>query len=485
MGRYVGNVWHEELADPGGGGVQGNSVPTSVPAPSKPAAGGVATVPAPAAMPSTLGNTNDQSVRADLRKQAYFIDASGIYAPGAGDRVGDTFSGTQSGMNVAPSASRLPIINGVPISPSNGMTGPNTGAIMYRSDPQYASLFGQGTPGYTSTSMQANALPGQAVPGQTSLADWNTQQAATRAAPAPAVQDAGAVAPTITDPATQAAAAAAADPAAFQEGVSAPNESGTGYGPYATAEPPKLTSQGQYSENGKIIQKSVDQFGNPYYQTIGNAPTSVAPPAGAPAATPPAAGSPDQAAPPVPAHQDPAAVANPASVTPTGMSTHTFIGTDGKPQVVSLSEQDYQTALQDQQNAQAATREAAQFAQGIESGKLDVLRATQVAQQAYNTELVKSNSVQNAQTAMRDAMNNEIAKQTQQINAAAQAATAIFQQGQLEQQRSATAQQNAIEMQKLEAQRQSSAMANSTEQDKLSVQRQSSRGRRLPQVRYA
>lgn len=29
MGRYVGNVWHEELADPGGGGVQGNDIPVT------------------------------------------------------------------------------------------------------------------------------------------------------------------------------------------------------------------------------------------------------------------------------------------------------------------------------------------------------------------------------------------------------------------------------------------------------------------------
>jgi len=489
MGMFVNGKWREDVADDYGK----PAAPATVPAPSR-TTSSVAAVPAPAAMPS-YGNTNDQSVRADLRKQGYFVDASGVYAPGAGQRVGDTFSGAQASQNVAPSASRLPIINGTPVSPSNGLTGPQTGAIMYRSDPQYASLFGAGTPGYSSTSMQANALPSQPIAGQQSLADWNTQQAAVAAPlPAPTVQPSvpgtapvtnAANVPAVTDPAAQAAAAnPAADPAAFQAGLAELNESGTGYGPYATAEPPTLTSQGQYAENGKLVQKSVDQFGNPYFQTVGNAPTAVAPPAGTPAA---AASPPGPAAvgTPVTAHTDPAAVTNPASVTPTGLQQHTFIGTDGKPQVVSLSEDDYQMALQDQQNAQAAVRQATQFSQGIEQGKLDVSRITQEYSKAYNDALVANNSATLAQTAARDAMNNEIQKQAQEINRAAQVATAQFQTGQLEQQRSATAQQNAVEMQKLEAQRQATAMSNSTEHDKLSLQRQQGRGRRLPTVRYA
>jgi hypothetical protein len=453
-----------------------------------------------------LGDTNNQSVRVDLRKQGYYIDASGVYAPGAGQRVSNTFSGSMAGQNTAPSATRLPIINGTPVSPSTGSTGAQTGAIMYRSDPQYAQYFGAGTPGYSSTSMQANATPTGMVAGQQSLADWNTKNAPPMTAPLPAAPVAPAVAaaapasgpasvtqagqpnayssgglgPVVAPGGPQAKAAEAGVSPEFQAGVSAPNESGSGYGPYATAEPPKLTSQGQYTENGKIIQKSVDQFGNPYYQTVGNAPTSVAAPAGAPAAAP---ATPAQ--PTTPAAADPAAVANPNSVTPTGLQQHTFIGTDGKPQVVSLSEQDYQMALQDQQNAQEAIRQAAQFAQGIEQGKLDVSRMAQEYQKAYNEALVSNNSAQLAQTAARDAMQNEIAKQTQEINRAAQAATAQFQQGQLEQQRSATAQTNIIETQKLEAQRQASAQQNATEHDKIGLQRQQGRGRRLPQVRYA
>ncbi|HXJ31075.1 MAG TPA: hypothetical protein VNG35_10555 [Gemmatimonadales bacterium] len=495
MGVFVNGKWREDLADPN---PNGGSNLSSVPAPSKPTSGSnaVATVPPPAAMPSTLGNTNDQSVRADLRKQGYFIDASGIYAPGAGQRVGDTFSGAQASQNVAPSQTQIPIINGVPISPSNGSTGPQTGAIMYRSDPQYAQYFGRGTPGYTATSQTYNATPTGPEAGQQSLAAWNTAQgnqvdqtgapiarpASVTSSQAPTTNGA-VIPPSVTDPvATAAAAAAGAAPNAdrFAAGVSAPNESGTGYGPYATTEPPKLTVQGRYSENGQIIEKSVDQFGNPYYNTVGNAPSAVSPPA-QPAA-------PDQApaaAPAVPAHQDPAALANPASVTPTGLSVHTFIGTDGKPQTVNLSDSDFQMALQDQQNAQAAVRQATQFSQGIEQGKVDILRATQVGQQAYNDALVKSQSVQNAQTALRDAMQNEISKQTEQINAAAQVANQQYQQGQLEQQRSATAQTNALELQKLEAQRQAQAQTTSTEREKIDLSRQQGRGRRLPQVRYA
>ena len=132
-----------------------------------------------------------------------------------------------------------------------------------------------------------------------------------------------------------------------------------------------------------------------------------------------------------------------------------------------------------------AVRQATQFSQGIEQGKVDILRATQVGQQAYNDALVKSQSVQNAQTALRDAMQNEISKQTEQINAAAQVANQQYQQGQLEQQRSATAQTNALELQKLEAQRQAQAQTTSTEREKIDLSRQQGRGRRLPQVRYA
>jgi hypothetical protein len=450
------------------------------------------TVPAPAGMPA-LGDMNSQSARADARKAGYYIDASGVYAPGSGQRVQNTFSGAQASQNTAPSATQIPIINGVPISPSNGSTGPQTGAIMYRSDPQYAQYFGAGTPGYSSTSQTYNATPTAPEPAQQSLSSFNLAQGnqvdangAPVARPASVTSGQTAVVPAgVTDPIQTAAAAAGGQPAPnaeqFATGVAAPNESGNGYGPYATTEPPTLTVQGRYSENGQIIEKTVDQFGNPYYNTVGNAPTSV--PAPSAAGAPPAPVAPG--VPPVPAHQDPAALANPASVTPTGMSQHTFIGTDGKPQVVSLSDSDFQMALQDQQNAQAAVHQATMFSQGIEQGKLDVSRITQEYSKAYNDALVANNSATLAQTAARDAMQNEINKQTNAINSAAQAANAQFQQGQLENQRSATAQTNALELQKLEAQRQAQAQTTSTEREKIDLSRQQGRGRRLPQVRYA
>lgn len=112
-------------------------------------------------------DTNDQSGRADLRKQGYFIDNSGAYSPGAGARVGDTWSGGNSSKNTPDDGHRLPISsNGTPISPSNGFTGPQTGAIMYRGDPQYSSLFGIGTPGFSSA-------PTPWAPG--GLGSWNHQ----------------------------------------------------------------------------------------------------------------------------------------------------------------------------------------------------------------------------------------------------------------------------------------------------------------------
>ena len=109
-------------------------------------------------------DTNTQSGRANLRDQGYYVDSSGVYAPGAGDRVGNTFGGSQKGSNTADNGNRLPVIGGRPVSPSNGFTGPNTGYIMYRGDPQYQQFFGPGTPGYSSA-------PHPWAPGQEG--SWN------------------------------------------------------------------------------------------------------------------------------------------------------------------------------------------------------------------------------------------------------------------------------------------------------------------------
>lgn len=111
-----------------------------------------------------LGDTNNQSVRADLRKQGYYIDDTGVYAPGAGERVQSTWSGSNNSRNRPDNGNRLPILGGNPISPSNGFTGPQTGFIMYQGDPLYQRFFGPGTAGYS-------AAPKPWAPGQ--QAQWD------------------------------------------------------------------------------------------------------------------------------------------------------------------------------------------------------------------------------------------------------------------------------------------------------------------------
>jgi hypothetical protein len=118
------------------------------------------------------------------------------------------------------------------------------------------------------------------VAGQQSLADWNTKKRAaddrtaagctgradcccrgtrvgsgvSHQAGQPNAFSSGGLGPVVAPGGPQAKAAEAGVSPEFQAGVSAPNESGSGYGPYATTAPPKLTSQGQYTENGKIIR---------------------------------------------------------------------------------------------------------------------------------------------------------------------------------------------------------------------------------------
>jgi hypothetical protein len=119
----------------------------------------------------TYDSTN-QSDRADARKAGYYIDNSGVYSPGSGARVGDTWGasgGTANGAhqtNAPDDGHRLPVIGGHPVSPSNGFTGAQTPYIMYRGDPLYQQFFGPGTPGFSSA-------PTPWAPGQ--FASWNGQ----------------------------------------------------------------------------------------------------------------------------------------------------------------------------------------------------------------------------------------------------------------------------------------------------------------------
>lgn len=96
-------------------------------------------------------DTNNQSDRADLRKQGYFIDNTGAYSPGGngsgnGQRVGDTFSGGQASQNQAPNNVFLPLVNGTPQSPSNARTyDQRQPGVSYVGDSNFANLFGPGS----------------------------------------------------------------------------------------------------------------------------------------------------------------------------------------------------------------------------------------------------------------------------------------------------------------------------------------------------
>ena len=136
MGRYVGNKWHEELPSLSPDDqVKGNNVPVSGP------------TSIPKKSDGSDYDTNNQSDRADLRKQGFYIDNSGVYGPGSGQRLGDTWSGANGGFNSAPTGPFLPILKGVPISPWAART-PDRPALpgeLSASDPAFASLFGPGS----------------------------------------------------------------------------------------------------------------------------------------------------------------------------------------------------------------------------------------------------------------------------------------------------------------------------------------------------
>jgi hypothetical protein len=446
-GHWIESISAEEAARRDAGGAPQAPRPAAAPSPSAPA-------------PSNLGNTNDQSVRADLRNQGYFIDDSGIYAPGAGDRVGDTFSGDQASRNTAPSPTRLPILNGHPVSPSNGFTGPQTDSIMYRGDPLYNQYFGQGTPGFSSTSRGANALPGALPNGQQTYAGAYGQPNTTPQLPQPAAQpqpapSVSAPAPTglntVQTPETAAQALQRGQSQQYLLAFQQPNQDGTGYGPYSTPQQPQLTVHGRYVDGGNIIEKSTDQYGHEYFQTVGSAngqPNTEHPPAPAPA-QPAAAPAAAPAAPATPTNPTTGAPTTPAQ--PVGTAARTVVGPDGKPYQLNLTDEDYQQVLSDQRAAADAQKQATQFAQGIEQGKVDIERSVAEWNKTYQQGLLQ------------------------------------FQDRQLAVQQANQAMQIDLQKQALELQKQQQGMTVSLEREKLDVARQQMRGsgrRRLPQVRY-
>lgn len=370
--------------------------------------------------PLNLGDTNQQSVRADLRNQGYFIDNSGVYAPGAGQRVGATWSGQNVNRNEAPSPTQLPVLNGTPVSPSNGFTGDQTEAIMYRGDPLYSQFFGPDTPGYSSTSRTYNATAGALPNGQSTIQSlWaqNGQSASgvPTTAPLPATTPANA-------PESQPAGAnpnATNDQNAWMAGITAPSQSGYGFGPYATPEAPTLTPAGApYEDNGNLVQKSTDQFGHEYYHTVGQAQPATAPaPARPPAAT-----------------TQPAAPAAPAADDPTkGGTLVPLLTGDGKVLYVPQAIYDAHKADIDAQAAAAA--KAIAFTQGIEQQKVDISRLVAQYQQTYNEALIAGQSAQLAQQMAIAQMQNDLAKQAQELQRQQQAQTLSFQRDQLQAQR--------------------------------------------------
>lgn len=458
MGRYVNGRWNESLPDlTGNGGDQSNSDPVATaPAPmSSSSGGGGSSAPAAPSAPAPTGftvggttyDTNNQADRATLRTAGYFIDDSGVYAPGAGDRVANTWSGSNESRNVAPSPTRLPILNGNPVSPSNGFTGAQTPNIMFRGDPLYSQYFGPDTPGYSSTSKTYNATPGPLPDNQQTFE--GAYGAINKAPlPAPAVRT-GATPSVTTNPPAPAPAGfqppapeASADALKNQwmNGLMAPNEQG-GFGPYSLGEPPRLTVESTYNDKGRMIEKSVDQNGNPYFRDTG--PALVGVDNTAPPATPSA---PAQPAPPTTTTPTQPAATSPATPANKNLVAIPLADGSGVAQVPAEQAQAIQ-AYFGKIADQAAQARA--FAQGLEQDKFDLSKMIAVANQAYQQGLIKFQNDQLAQQSAYQAMQIELAKQSQEL------------------------------------QRQQQAQQVSMQQQQLDVQRQSMRGRRrVPQVRY-
>ncbi len=439
-------------------------------------------------------DTNNQADRATLRQQGYYIDNSGIYAPGSGQRVGSTFSGANASQNVAPSPTQLPIIGGIPVSPSNGETGPQTGAIMYRSDPQYAQYFGPGTPGYSSTTAagaRGNPTLGASGPiaGQGTLMQYDRanginpelglQPDASVPAPAgmPTSTTLGPMIPGDTTATPQAQTGAAAlsgasptdQTSSWLQGVQAPSTgaNGYGYGPFATADVPQLTSAGApYTQNGQLIQKSTDQYGNAYYQTVGTAPTA------ATATTTP-----------------PGQTTTPAS---TDTSDPSHNGTWGPVQIgtgiVWVPNTDLSQIKADQHAAALATAQATAFDQTNRTGQLDINRMVAVQHAAYESSLAQNASATLAQNAAKDALANEIAQQTLALNQQKQTTDVAYQNAQIANAQANTAATSARDVANASyqsGQLANTAQANSLNAQKLMQDRQTARGRSLPMVRYS
>lgn len=434
MGKFVNGHWREDLVDDYG---QGDQPHQSAPAPS----------------PShNMGNTNNQSVRADLRKQGYYIDDSGVYAPGAGQRVGDTWSGANSQYNVAPSPTRLPIINGHPVSPSNGFSGVQTPYIMYRGDPDYAKYFGADTPGYNSTSMAANALPGALPEGQAtygSLPSVPAQPAQSTTTTSTYQPQANPTAPAVLPPGSNISLSnlTAGDGQHLGDQDAATQaQFHAAYGNNA--------EQAWVQEHNKAIGSNATQ---------GSAPVAPQAPPQAPQTTP---GSPQPQTAPPSGGQPPRVPGEPETPSQFGQPQDLVPITMPDGSIAQVPREFYQEYLAAGQAQAAAAAAARQFDQGIAQGQLDIQKMVATYNKAYQDALIAGQAADRAQQMAIEQMHAELQKQSLELQKQLQAQTAQYQQ------------------QQIELGKGQQAATLSIEREKLAEQRRQSRGhRRLPQVR--
>lgn len=391
----------------------------------------------------------------------------------------DTPGGVSSGPAQGPV---LPLLNGHPVSPSNGFTGQQTPYIMYRGDPLYSQYFGPGTPGYQATSRTYNATAGPLPQGQATYEGTYGSLQAPK--PATSSSDSGAGS-SYSDTSLGGDTTSVPAPSGYNytpetsdqsiarqtwmSGLQQPSDSGYGYGPYATADQPDVKPQGTYTDNGRTIEKSVDQYGNPYYRDVGAA--SAAPAVSTPAA--PAA---------APAQNTTSAGTTSGTNTTTGTNTNTTTGTNTtnttNQQTVAIALPDGSGVVQipadqadavraDLAKAAQALAASQQFSQGLQQQQFDLTKMVDQANMAYQQALLQYNNAQLAQTAAYQAMQIELQKQAQELT----------RQGQ--------AQQFTLASQQAADARANQANQLSMQREQLNLQRQQLRSGRRVSVRYA
>lgn len=152
----------------------------------------------------------------------------------------------------------------------------------------------------------------------------------------------------------------------------------------------------------------------------------------------------------------PSSQTQPPVTPPTTAKPRVVTGKDGKPYTLTMTDEDYNLYQQDLKAWADAEKQAREFAQGIEQQKVDLQRALQEWQKAYQQSLLQYNDRSLAQQTAYQALQADLQKQ-------------------------------ALELQKIQQQAQQNQQAAmvSLEREKLDAQRKQTRTRRrLPQIRY-